>query len=81
MHQALTQQQLQAVQQAQGAGFGKDHQGDVLIGGEGRKLTEAAAAETRIDRIMETGSHDGSFVVVVGRWVHGQPCPTTAQID
>ncbi|MNF86261.1 hypothetical protein D3C84_686930 [compost metagenome] len=81
MHQALTQQHLQAVQQAEGAGFGKDHQGDLLVFGERRELAQAATAEAGIDRVVETGGHDGSFVLVVGRWAHSQRPSTTAQID
>ncbi|MNO97075.1 hypothetical protein D3C76_887700 [compost metagenome] len=64
--QTFTQQRLEAIHQPQVTGFGKGHDGNVLVFGDGGQVLQAAPAETGIHWVVKSGGHGGSLVFVVG---------------
>ncbi|MNO83868.1 hypothetical protein D3C76_751940 [compost metagenome] len=63
--QAFAQQRLKAIHQPQATGFGKGHDGNVLVFGDGGKLLQAAPAETGIHWIVKSGGHGGSLFLLL----------------
>ncbi|MNG97211.1 hypothetical protein D3C79_563150 [compost metagenome] len=65
VYQAIAQQTLNTFQETQATSFRKNDQRDFLMVCEGNQFLQAAVAVARIDRVVETSSHDDSLVLLL----------------